>query len=137
MTDYVTVELTSGKPKAELHSSFGLNGAPGVPVVIENKVGKGVAILTTHVKYPGNGAVYPVYKNLVKMLLAHSHDRAEVKVAGSDKVRFSLFFEEDGKKILYLLNTAYDAQSSVKVIFGTDTYEITLAPMELYILPLT
>lgn len=136
MTDYVTVELTSGKPKAELHSSFGLNGTPDVPVVIENKVGGGVAILTTHIKYPGNGAVYPVYRNLVKMLLAHSHDRAEVKVAGSDKVRFSLFFEEDGEKVLYLLNTAYDTQGSVKVLYNGKTYAITLDPMELYTLGL-
>ena len=80
---------------------------------------------------PSNGAVFPVYRNLVKMLTSHSHDNAEVKVVGSDKVRFSLFFEEDGEKKLYLLNTAYDTVSVVKVLYNGKTEKYVLEPMEL------
>ncbi len=131
MADYATVELSTGVVKAELYSSFTDKGVIGVPVVIENKVGDGVSIFLTHEKYPGNGAVYPVYKNLVKMLLSHSHANAEIKVAGSDKVRFTLFFEEDGERVLYLLNSAYDVESTVKVMYDGKIEKLTLAPMEL------
>lgn len=103
---------------------------------MENKLGDGVAILLTHEKYPGNSVVYPVYRNLVKMLLAHSHANASIKVIGSDKVRFSLFYEEDGEETLYLLNTAYDAESTVNVIWGEKVEKITLAPAELHIVKL-
>lgn len=136
VADYATVELTTGVQKAELYTSFIDDGVVGVPVVIENKLGDGAAILLTHEKYPGNGAVYPVYKNLVKMLLAHSHNNAELKVIGSDKVRFTLFFDEGGKKVLYLLNTAYDAQSVVKVLYDGKTEKYVLEPMELKIVTL-
>ena len=133
ITDYATVELTTGVVKAELYSSFNDKCPIGVPVVIENKLGDGVAIFLTHEKYPGNSVVYPVYRNLVKMLLSHSHANAKIKVTGSDKVRFSLFYEEDGEETLYLLNTAYDAESTVNVIWGDKMEKITLAPAELYI----
>ena len=103
---------------------------------MENKLGDGVAILLTHEKYPGNSVVYPVYRNLVKMLLSHSHANAKVKVTGSDKVRFSLFYEEDGEETLYLLNTAYDTESVVKVLYDGKTEKYVLEPMELKIVTL-
>ena len=103
---------------------------------MENKLGDGVAILLTHEKYPGNSVVYPVYRNLVKMLLAHSHANASIKVVGSDKVRFSLFYEEDGEETLYLLNTAYDTESVVKVLYDGKTEKYVLEPMELKIVTL-
>jgi hypothetical protein len=103
---------------------------------MENKLGDGVAIFLTHEKYPENSVVYPVYKNLVKMLLSHSHANAKIKVTGSDKVRFSLFYEENGEETLYLLNTAYDAESTVNVICGDKSEKITLAPTELRTLKL-
>lgn len=134
LNDYAALELTGGVVKAELYTGFRDDGAVGVPAVIENKLGRGYAIFMTHENYPGNSAVYPVYKNLVKSLLTHSHANAEVKVCGSDKVRFSLFFEEDGEKKLYLLNTAYDVESTVKVIYNGKTEKYTLEPMELKIL---
>lgn len=55
---------------------------------MKNKLGDGVAIFLTHEKYPENSVVYPVYKNLVKMLLSHSYNNAKIKVTGSDKVGF-------------------------------------------------
>jgi hypothetical protein len=65
------------------------------------------------------------------MLLSHSHNNAKIKVTGSDKVRFSLFYEEDGEETLYLLNTAYDADSTVSVIRDGSIEKVTLAPAEL------
>ncbi len=134
--NYATVELGSGIVKAELYASFNPKGKKDVPVVVENKLGKGYSILLTHENYPGNPAVYPVYKNLVKTLLTHSHENAEVKVAGSDKVRFTLFFEETGEKTLYLLNTSYDVKNHVKVLYGGKTKNVSLAPAELKIIKL-
>ena len=70
------------------------------------------------------------------MLISHSRDNAELKVVGSDKVIFSLFFEEDGEKKLYLLNTAYDTVSVVKVLYDGKIEKDVLEPMELKIVTL-
>ena len=53
---YAQIELSTAKVKAELYSSFGLKGKTDIPVVIENAVGDGHAILLTHESYPGNSA---------------------------------------------------------------------------------
>jgi hypothetical protein len=66
---------------------------------MENKLGDGVAIFLTHEKYPENSVVYPVYKNLVKMLLSHSHNNAKIKVTGSDKVGFRSSTRKTEKKL--------------------------------------
>lgn len=130
LASYATVEITTATQKAELYAAFNAKGT-GIPVILENKIGNGCAIFMTHESYPGNPAVYPIYRNVVKGLLAASHANADVKVIGSDKVRFSLFYDEDGHEVLYLLNTAYDVDSSVKVIRNGNTTDVRLAPMEL------
>ena len=120
---------------AELYAAFKAKGT-GIPVVLENRLGDGCAILTTHERYPGNPAVYPIYRDLVKRLLTASHENADVKVTGSDKVRFSLFYDEDGREVLYLLNTEYSTDSCVKVIRDGRVTDVRLAPMELKTLEL-
>jgi len=134
-TDYATLEITTATQKAELYAAFKAKGT-GIPVVLENRLGDGCAILTTHEKYPGNPAVYPIYRDLVKRLLTASHENADVKVTGSDKVRFSLFYDEDGREVLYLLNTEYSTDSCVKVIRDGRVTDVRLTPMELKTLEL-
>ena len=96
-------------------------------MVIENKVGEGVATLVTHVCYPGNQAVYQVYNTVVRENLTASARSCEVKVICSDRVRYSVY--EGGK--VYLLNTDYDLPATAKVISGEREQTVTLEPLEL------
>lgn len=123
--DYARVELTTGTVRAELVDRFSAPAGDSVPVVIENKCGKGTAILTTHMAYPGDPAVMPIYTRLVKALLAASHAKAEVKVTGADKVRFSVF-EEKGKYTVYLLNTDFDTPACVSIHYADNKREVML-----------
>ena len=98
-----------------------------LPMVIENKVGKGVATLVTHMCYPGNQAVYQVYGTVVRELLTASARSCEVQVICSDRVRYSCY--EGGK--MYLLNTDYDLPASAKIISQGKEQLLQLEPLEL------
>ena len=98
----------------------------------ENKIGDGVATLVTHVCYPGNQAVYQVYNTVVRENLTASARSCDVQVAGSDRVRYSVY--AGGK--MYLLNTDYDMPIMVKVLCGGWEESITLQPLEMKTLQL-
>ena len=91
-------------------------------------------MLLTYTDFPGNPAIYPVYKTVVKGLLTASHANAKIKVFGSDKVRFSVFNDENGNYKLYLLNTAFNTLSTVSIKTKDKTTNITLEPCELKII---
>lgn len=129
--DYALLDAEPSEVKAELFDGFEATDSVGVPALIEHRLGRGVALLIAHCDYPGAPAAYPLYRLLVKELIAASHAACDLKVAGSDKVRFSLFYDEGGAERLYLLNTAYDCPSSVRVSYRGTVRDVTLAPCEL------
>ena len=98
-----------------------------MPAVIENKVGKGVATLFTSINYPGNQAVYYTYRAIVREIISASARECDIKVIGSDRVRYSVY---EGDK-LYLLNTDYDMPVKVKVINGEKEQIVELESLEL------
>ena len=97
----------------------------------EYKLGRGTAMFLTNLDYPGAGGCYPFYRMIVKQLLCAFHSKAEVKVFGSDKVRFSVFEDKDGGFTLYLLNTDLCCPITIGVIFKGDTKYYTVAPCDL------
>lgn len=123
--DYAQVALTTGTVRAQLVDRFSAPAGERLSVVIENKCGKGTAILTTHMAYPGDPAVMPIYTRLVKALLAASHANAKIKVTGSDKVRFSVY-EENGKYTVYLLNTDFDTPACVSIYCADNKQDVIL-----------
>ena len=127
--DYAQVELTTGTIRAELVDRFSAPGEDHIPVVIENKCGKGTAVLTTHMAYPGEPAVMPLYARLVKALMTASHTVAPIKVTGSDKVRFSVFCQPDGEMTMYLLNTDFDTPACVRIHYKEQVRDIVLDAM--------
>lgn len=129
--DYAQVSLTGGTVRAALSDQFTAPTEDTLPVVIENKCGKGTAILTTHLAYPGDPAVAPVYGRLIKAILTASHANAKIKVTGSDKVRFSVFADNDTEVTMFLLNTSFDTPSFVRILYGTQQQDIVLEPLEL------
>lgn len=98
-----------------------------MPAVIENKVGKGVATLFTSINYPGNQAVYYTYRAIVREIISASARECDIKVIGSDRVRWSVY---EGNKI-YLLNTDYDMPVKVKIINGEKEQIVELESLEL------
>ena len=97
---------------------------------MENKLGAGTATLITSVMYPGNNAVYPLYRAMVREFVSASARNADIKVVGSDRVRYAVY--EGGK--IYLLNTDYDVPAVVKVISKGEEKTIILEPLELKVI---
>ncbi len=104
---------------------------PYKPVFVENKLGQGVAILCAAADYPGHPAVYPMYSVAAKALLTASHANADLKVEGSDRVRYSLFFDDrTGEEMLCFLNTSV-YKNCVGYVYKGKKEELLLAPLEL------
>ena len=133
--DYAVFELTSGRETAFISDSFGAR--PGkAPAVIENRVGDGIATLVTSIAYPGNPALYPLYRALVReMVRASNLECPNMRVIASERLRYAVY---DYNRV-YLLNTDYDLPITVKIIFGDgDSREktVTLEPLELKVIQL-
>ncbi len=99
----------------------------GLPVVIENQIGNGTAILLTSESYPGNPALTPLYTALVREIITHSARQCEVKVKSNGALRYSVY--EGGK--MYLLNTDFDMPITVQITYEGKTTELTIAPTEM------
>ena len=131
-TNYVKIEPTAATPVCYIADSFGraknsVGVATGdkmnkIPLITENKFGIGSVIFMATSEYPGNSAVYPLYKLIVKQLLAASHRKSELKVIGSDKLRFAMFEDEEKAK-LYIFNSDFNQKNFVTVIYKGETFE--------------
>ena len=132
--DYARLDLCGAESAAVLCDSFFAPTEDATPLLTEYKKGAGAALLFSFLEYPGAAQVYPIYRIVVKALLCASHADAEIKVYGSDRVRFSVLFEDGGERKLYLLNTAFDVPSSVIVATRDRKETVTLDPCELKIL---
>ena len=96
------------------------------PWLTEYKLGDGYAMLMTSLDYP-SGSGFSAYKTVVRELMNASHRDADVKVYGSDKLRFSVY---EGDRI-YLLNTDFDCKIFATVENQGRKREFILEPCEL------
>ena len=67
-------------------------------------------------EYPGDPAVYPLYKFMTKAVLAASHRTSDVKVIGSDKLRFAVYGDEESYKV-YILNSDFNSEQRARVYY--------------------
>lgn len=104
-----------------------LNRPLGMPIVVENKVGKGVAILVTSENYPGHPALMPLYRAIIREIVSQSARQSEVQVIAGGALRYAVY--PDGK--LYLLNTDYDLPIVVKILRKEKEQTVMLEPLEL------
>ena len=124
--DWAEFELCGGVETALLTDAF-MADPSILPAVIENKIGKGVATLVTAVDYPGQPAVSPLYRTLVREMITASARKADIQVLGSDRLRWSVY---EGDKV-YLLNTDYDMTIKVKTIKNGKEKTVILKPLEM------
>ena len=129
---YASFKLCGGKTCAYINSTFVEPNPDDAPMVIENKIGDGVATLVTSVNYPGHPALYPLYRAMVREWISHSSRNCEIKVLGSDRLRYSVY---EGNK-MYLLNTDYDMPITVKIIYNGKEQLVPLESLELKIIEL-
>ena len=130
--DYMDVELVSAKVLASTSDAFGpKNGGEHISV-IENRIGKGTVTLLTSPTYPGNPAVTPLYRALLREHISASARNCDIKIIASDKLRYTVY---QGDKI-YLLNTDYDLPIIVKIIKNDTEQLVTVNSLELKIISL-
>lgn len=123
---YLQTEVTSGNVIAERQESF-INKSEGLAMVIENKVGDGVATLVATECYPGNPDVSILYRAIVREMITKSARDCEIQVISNGALRYSVY---EGNKI-YLLNTDYDMNIDVEIRFNSKLTAVTLKPLEL------
>ena len=121
------MEMQGGTVVATIEDSFHFLDQPGYPAVIENRLGKGVAILMGNANYPGRDASYPLFKFMVRELLRVGVSNAKVRVVGPDSLRYSVY--PDGT--VYLLNTDYDCSFIAEIIAEGYHQRVELAPLEI------
>jgi len=59
---------------------------------------------------------------MVKAILAASHRTSDLKVVGSDKLRFAMY-EDDDKYKLYVFNSDYNFEQRARIIFRGETID--------------
>lgn len=83
------------------------------PVMVENRVGDGLAMLVTLYEYPADEAVVGLTRELLRVVSAG--EQGEVRLLGSDRVRWAVYEAAEGAQVLYLLNTDPDCAAPVRV----------------------
>jgi len=130
-TDYVKVELTTARRAAVLSKDFfSREFETYPPVLVENDYGKGHVLFLCTDEYPGAAGVYTLYEMVVKQILTSTHRGCEIKVLGSDKVRFAVYRDDEKYKV-YLLNTDMNVRQAVQVNYLGEEVEKVIAPTEL------
>ena len=126
-TEFLDTQLLTAQPVGYLSDTFWGKQEDGFYTVLENRVGQGIATLVTCSSYPGDPALFPLYRAIVREWVSASARNSDVRVLGSDRLRWAQY--PGGK--LYLLNTDFDLPITVKCIRDEREECVTLNPLEL------
>ena len=88
-------------------------GASGEPILVRNKVGKGVAYLLCTYDFPGNSHLLPLMDPLIRALAAAVDSPVELDDPSGD-VYYTVREEGSGVKHIHLLNTDWSAAGNRK-----------------------
>lgn len=126
--NYAVIDPCGCSIKAMLSDSFLHNPTPMAPTVVEHTLGRGKVILLTSSDYPGNNAVYPLYRSVALELIRSAMAESEIKVLSAGAVVSATY--ADG--VIYLLNTDHSLpMTAVLLPESEEPLNITLAPLEL------
>ena len=132
-TNYVKFEPTTATTVCYVSDSFFPEPESQIPFITENKYGEGNVIFMANSEYPGDSAVFPIYKFMVKAALTASHRMSDLQVIASDKLRFAMYEGDDFYK-LYLFNTDFSNKIFAKVIFRGEEREALIDSVGLEIM---
>lgn len=128
-TNYVKTEEGGARVVCWLADSFAPSRERQMPIITENKYGEGTVVFMASSEYPGAPEIFPLYKIMVKSILAASHRTSDVKLVSSDKIRFAIYDGGDKYKI-YILNTNYNFDEKVKIIYKGKTVTKTVKSID-------
>ena len=132
-TDYVKIEPTAATTVCYVSDSFFPERDVKIPFITEHKYGEGNVIFMANSEYPGAPAIFPIYKHMVKQVLTASHRTSDLKVIGSDKLRFAMY-EDDEKYKLYIVNSDFNFENRARVIFRGQTIDKVIDSLGLEII---
>lgn len=127
-----TVELTTGRVLVAHDVLFGADAdqLAQQPVLVENRLGDGVAMLVTLWEYPADDAVVGLTRELLRVVSAG--EQGDLRLLGSDRVRYAVYDLESGAgQVVYLLNTDPDCAAPVRLwVEGRETAEFLVPANE-------
>jgi hypothetical protein len=104
-------------------------GEKRVPVLLENRCGKGSAFLINAWEYPGNENLFDFVR--VVILTAMKAERpSDISVVCGDKIRHAVYRMPNGQKTLYLLNTDFEFANSCRIKHAGEMTELCLKQLE-------
>lgn len=130
-------ELTTGKVlagAADLYESTEKE-LKARPLVIENRLGKGMAFLVTAWEYPADEGLLPFSRDLVRAVV--QGEQADLRLLAGDRVRYAVYDAETpagGRpySVVYLLNTDPDVPASARLwVRGRTSGEFVIPPGEM------
>ena len=133
--NYEKIETTTAKAVGYLADSFLNDPDYMFPILTENKYGKGNVVFMATADYPGDAAVFPLYKIVVKEILASTHRISDIKVICGEKVRFAVY-EGEGIYKIYLLNTDFNFEQKVKIMYKDVVIEKTVSSVGIEVVEL-
>lgn len=128
------VELTTARVLAAHDTLFEarVEEVAARPMLIENRLGDGVAMLVAAWEYPADPALLPFTRELLRVVSAG--EQGEVRLLGSDRVRYAVYGLADGAQAIYLLNTDPDCAAPVRLwVEGRLTPEFTVPANEMLV----
>ena len=126
---YVQAKLTDGVMAAQLNDDFACRNT-GKASIVEHQYGKGYTYLFTTIEYPGCHAVYHMYRRFVKIHLNALNAKCDVRISGSDEVRYAVY---EGNTV-FLLNTSLTNKAVADFITNGKETTYLLQPGEMKML---
>lgn len=88
------------------------------PILIENKIGKGVALLITAWEYPGCNGLNAFMELLLNTIL--TGEQGDIRVIGNDRVKYAIYQDKSAPvgtttTTVYLLNTNFNVPAYCQV----------------------
>ncbi len=112
---------------------FDGNSGDAQPIVVENRVGKGVATLVGLYQYPADEGVIRLTRDLLRTIIAG--EQGNVRLTASDQVRYAVYDAAGPKhSVIYMLNTDPDVPADVSLQLGRRrSVPIHLPPTQLHL----
>ena len=106
----------------------GLSPDRNYPVIVENKLGGGSAVLVCSWSTPGQLPMELIMQALIQVVSAGQE--REVRLIGGDRLRYAVYDENDGHRI-YVLNTDYDSPQGCRLCCGDTGMDLLVQPCSL------
>ena len=105
--------------------TFAKDRSGNPPLLLQNRIGKGVAHLITSWCYPGHPAMRLFMKNLLRTIIVG--EQTDLRVIATDRLRYAVY-EDEGRTKIFLVNTDPDLPCPCKIIHGDLTRTLEIEP---------